>query len=671
MDRVRGAVPTAHPGYFYAAKKSVGNNSPDIAAKKLAYYEYFYGTGTPESYGYADKQAGNTQAPNSYHGAVKGNEQGRQDNIGFKDPHGKYPLKRYHNEPETNRLARGVVRETVVALKQSKRTIGVPVANNGGTWNQPDIPYGAKYPYNHVRETESGHIQEFDDTPGYERVHTYHRSGTFQETDANGTMVTKVVGDGYIIYDRNGYISIEGTANVTVAGNINIYCRSDANIEVAGSAEMKVGGNFDIGVARDMNIAVEGNFSLWANGAMNLQSKKKGHILAVDNLYVASSKEMHVQSTSDMFIQSKKNADIKVANNLSATAGERMDIKAGDNIKASSDQNVHIVAGESQFISAGNNMHIVAGSEGYYTTGSKLDFNAAGNINADAPNIYMNSGTSSDGVEGTEADEAKPAIKALIHGMVPPPVGIPLNVRVEPLTPPPMHGEEKFMYELPEDGQTQASKQYNEERTAQEGKSNTFETEKDTATGGGGTSVVSSRQNEILATKEFTADFKLSQHFTLGMMFDGGFNVRHKLIDQNGLTKQQIVANLAALCENILEKYLSVLPDGIKGYNKSWKIGSGYRMGTNTSDHTRGRAVDISLIGGADRKERTHKLIKELDKIVPYDQIILEYEGQTSCWIHTSFRGTGNHTFGGGVNRKMAFTMNNHKTYSQGFTLLA
>ena len=173
-----------------------------------------------------------------------------------------------------------------------------------------------------------------------------------------------------------------------------------------------------------------------------------------------------------------------------------------------------------------------------------------------------------------------------------------------------------------------------------------------------------------MATDNFTAEFRLSEHFTLGMMFDGGFNVRHRLVDQNGLTKQQIVANLAALCENILEKYLTVLPGGIHGLGKRWKINSGYRMGVSNSDHAKGRAVDIGLIGGPERKALHHELIQQLDKLVTYDQLILEYRGPSSTWIHTGFRGTGGETFGGGTNRKMAFTMNNDVQIGSGFILL-
>lgn len=636
MDRVKNAVPTAHPGYFYAAKKAVGNNSPDIAARKLKYYEHFYGLGTPESYGYADKQAGNAQAPNSYEGSVAGNEAGQTDNRGFRDPNNKYPLKRTQNEPDTNRLARGVIGETIVALKQSKRTTGIPVAMQGGSWNQPTIPYGAKYPYNEVRESESGHVHEVDDTPGYERIHTYHRSGTFEEVDANGTKVTKIVGDGYILMDRNGYISIEGEANVTVAGNVNIFCRSDANIEVAGSAEMKIGGSFDIGVARDMNIAVEGDFSVWANGAMNLQSKGMGHVRSNGNLHVSSNEQVHVKATTDLFVES-------------TTATH---LKSGTTINAQSTGDFHIKSGAAAFINS-------AGA-----TNIKAD----GNVEIDGAITNLNDGTAA------EATEATGATKALVHGMVPPPPGAPLYPNLGSLSTIEMLGEEQFMYELPQDGQTGASKAYNEERTAQEGKANTYESEKETPTGGGGTIKPSPKQAQILAMTDFTADFKLSEHFTLGMMFDGGFNVRHRLINQCGLTKQQIVANLAALCENILEPYLTVLPDGIKGYNKSWRISSGYRMAdspvnSNSSDHPKGRACDIQLTSR--NKDQMFELIKKLDKLVPYDQLLLEYSGTSSVWIHTGFRGDGNTTFGGGTNRKVAFTMKDHKKHADGFVLLA
>jgi hypothetical protein len=387
---------------------------------------------------------------------------------------------------------------------------------------------------------------------------------------------------------------------------------------------MKVGGNFDIGVARDMNIAVEGNFSVWANGSMNLQAAKKGHILSNDNLYVSSTNQVHMKSGSDMFIESVGKTNTKIG---------------GDHIES---------------ISGGYDL----------LTGSVMNMKIGNDFNIDAsPQIYQNSGRAN-------PTSAEAAVKALIHGMTPPALGVPLYPNIERMSSPVLAGEETFMYELPSDGNTQSGKAYVEQTTAQEGKSNTFIGDKATASGGGGSIIPSKNQEIILATDNFTADFRLSEHFTLGMMFDGGFNVRHRLVDQNGLTKQQIVANLAALCENILEKYLTVLPGGIHGLGKRWRINSGYRMGTSNSDHAKGRAVDIGLVGGPERKALHHELIQQLDKLVPYDQLILEYRGSSSTWIHTGFRGTGNQTFGGGTNRKMGFTMSNDKTIGQGFILL-
>ena len=55
----------------------------------------------------------------------------------------------------------------------------------------------AVYPFNHVFESESGHIKEYDDTSGVERVGEYHKSGTFYEIDAGGNRVDKVVSNDY------------------------------------------------------------------------------------------------------------------------------------------------------------------------------------------------------------------------------------------------------------------------------------------------------------------------------------------------------------------------------------------------------------------------------------------------------------------------------------------
>ena len=134
----------------------------------------------------------------------------------------------------------------------------------------------------------------------------------------------------------------------------------------------------------------------------------------------------------------------------------------------------------------------------------------------------------------------------------------------------------------------------------------------------------------------------------------------------NGLTVNEIVANISRLANNVLEPYLSVLPNGIDGYGKQWRITSGFRMNVSApanrgSDHWRGRAVDIQLTG---RNKRQHwELVQKLEPLVPYDQLLLEYRGRNSVWIHTGFRENGC--------RHQAFTMVNDRKYRDGFVLLA
>ena len=53
--------------------------------------------------------------------------------------------------------------------------------NNVLVGPEPKSSYAAKYPHNHVTKTKSGHIIEVDDTPGAERLRTYHKSGTYTE----------------------------------------------------------------------------------------------------------------------------------------------------------------------------------------------------------------------------------------------------------------------------------------------------------------------------------------------------------------------------------------------------------------------------------------------------------------------------------------------------------
>jgi putative chitinase len=162
--------------------------------------------------------------------------QGNAVTINESDP-SRYPSRL--NESTLSRLARNEhIEQTVIESKNSSTFKSIPKAA-GGTYSEPDSPYAAVYPYNRVMETESGHIVEYDDTPGAERIHIYHRSGTFDEYHPNGDRVGRVNGDSYEIVLSDKHIYVNGDVNFTAKGDINLKAGKNLNIEAGGDVRIK------------------------------------------------------------------------------------------------------------------------------------------------------------------------------------------------------------------------------------------------------------------------------------------------------------------------------------------------------------------------------------------------------------------------------------------------
>lgn len=118
---------------------------------------------------------------------------------------------------------------------------------------EPNDPYAAVYPFNHVSESESGHVIELDDTPGAERVHVFHKAGSFIEIHPDGSVVKKSVSNSHDIsagdsfeYAINKQVQIDADYNVTVKGNAVVIVEGDSVERVAGNKVIEVGGTFAI-----------------------------------------------------------------------------------------------------------------------------------------------------------------------------------------------------------------------------------------------------------------------------------------------------------------------------------------------------------------------------------------------------------------------------------------
>ena len=216
---------------------------------------------------------------------------------GFYDPNGVYP--KYKDEVDTNRLATNDSANPHLGLELRKltRKTGVPTADfdivaledhvsteiaasDGDTWNQPTIPYSAVYPYNHVFESESGHITEIDDTLDNERLYTAHRTGTSQEIDKDGNQVNIVKGDHYNIVSGKRQAIIEGNADITIGGRHKIFINK--NGQENNHYDIQIGPNASVNIQVDkgdmnvvlkdgkLNTNVAGDYNMKIGGDMNL-----------------------------------------------------------------------------------------------------------------------------------------------------------------------------------------------------------------------------------------------------------------------------------------------------------------------------------------------------------------------------------------------------------------
>lgn len=121
---------------------------------------------------------------------------------------------------------------------------------------EPQTAYDARYPYNKVLRTERGHVVEIDDTPGKERIHLFHTSGTYFEINFEGRKVEKVVNDNYKIVLGNDTIHVIGNVNTQVDGSYTLNATgpvvingSTVNINRGTMGAARIGDTADTGDA--------------------------------------------------------------------------------------------------------------------------------------------------------------------------------------------------------------------------------------------------------------------------------------------------------------------------------------------------------------------------------------------------------------------------------------
>lgn len=157
----------------------------------------------------------------------------------FGDPTGAHPRLEYQYSSSVNIGARtGKTHK----LSFGGAVSGVPADVTTSTGNQ--------YPYNDVRETLSGHVLEFNDTPGGERILIRHASGSGVEMRPDGTIVVSTLSNKVEVCNGDNTVIVEGDANMVYKGNLTLDVTGDFNVNCL---------NYNVNVKSDKKETVDGS----------------------------------------------------------------------------------------------------------------------------------------------------------------------------------------------------------------------------------------------------------------------------------------------------------------------------------------------------------------------------------------------------------------------------
>lgn len=548
-------------------------------------------------------------------------------------------IARSEYEQDTNRLARGIAQGTIVQDKIAARRTNIPVAlgNQTSNWSEPLPPYGASYPHNHVFETPNGIVREYDDTPNNVRYHLYHPTGTYTEVDANGTSVNKIIGDNYQIIERNGYIFIQGEANITVSGKCNVYIQNDANLQIDG--------NLTAVVKNDIDLSCSGNMNLNVKEKLKIKSE---HILIETNNFDHTNLGEHNTKSENISVKAN-NIDVVNDSNYSIQTNN-YNMLVGTNYKLGS-QKISFTSQTEAIISAATTS--VTGSNQVIIGSSEFNINAdtikatttqketqgsnfypvslpgpASPLTAETPDAPQNKTTNLTGLD-------KPASRVFVQKTDNPPLQQLNNIYTRAAVE--NDGGEGQRSTSLYPGYNDPVPYTSSQNVVNLPPSNTRIEDINVS-------------QEFSNVSSFSGDEQLSKYVKLRDLTTHAI-FGHRLRAQAGLSEGQIVNNLQYLATNVVDRL-------VERYGRSsFFITSCFRPESGTgSQHGVGQAIDIQF------KDLDNNLYAgraaELVNVIPFDQLILEYQstGTGRPWFHISYKSQ--------ANRRQYFTMFNHRRVS-------
>jgi hypothetical protein len=215
---------------------------------------------------------------------------------GMQDPTGEFPKRDYNFGTGINKAARGIkINELYVGGGDIGVSLGI----------QSQRP--SEYPFNQVSESLSGHIVEYDDTPGGERVLIKHRTGAGVEMRADGSVLISAVNNKVEVTGGDQTVIVEGHGNLIYNGNLNLKVTGDYNIDVGGNMNLNVAGNLVEQIEHNHKTTVTGNTNLTTKGTKTVKTvgTNTEMMLSDNNQFVKGNQQNLVEGNIDQSSEKK------------------------------------------------------------------------------------------------------------------------------------------------------------------------------------------------------------------------------------------------------------------------------------------------------------------------------------------------------------------------------
>jgi hypothetical protein len=155
-----------------------------------------------------------------------------------------------------------------------------------GVWTSSSNTQLGTYPYINVKQTEAGHQDISDDTPGNEMRRWSHGiSGTSEQWNRNGDREVRVQGNNFTVIVKDNSVIVQGSCVVEIHGNSSLHVYGDMYTQIDGSLNAVVNGDTSIYSAGEVDLTAGDDINITsASGDIYLNTQTD--IIAQGNLHV-------------------------------------------------------------------------------------------------------------------------------------------------------------------------------------------------------------------------------------------------------------------------------------------------------------------------------------------------------------------------------------------------